>query len=74
MSEISVVTQDEIIWKLKEVHFDSTSIYQDTVRSALRQKLDLDALVTRRFALDEINEAVSALEKGGIEGRAILEF
>ena len=45
MSEISVVTQDEIIWKLKEVHFDSTSIYQDTVRSALRQKLDLDALV-----------------------------
>lgn len=39
-----------------------------------RGDLDLDALVTRRYALDEINEAVAALEKGQIEGRAILEF
>lgn len=37
-------------------------------------KLDLDALVTRRFKLDEINEAVSALENGEILGRAIIEF
>ena len=36
--------------------------------------LDLDAMVSRRFALDEINEAVAALENGEIEGRAILEF
>ena len=39
-----------------------------------RGDLDLDALVTRRYALDEINEAVAALEKGEIEGRAILEL
>lgn len=36
--------------------------------------LDLDALVTRRFKIDEINEAVHALEQGQIAGRAILEF
>lgn len=37
-------------------------------------KLDLNALVTQRFTLDQINEAVSALEAGSIQGRAILEF
>ena len=36
--------------------------------------LDLDALVTRRFTIDQINEATAALEKGEIRGRAILEF
>jgi Zn-dependent alcohol dehydrogenase len=36
--------------------------------------LDLDALVTRRFKIDEINAAVHALEQGQIAGRAILEF
>ena len=36
--------------------------------------LDLDSLVSRRFVLDEINEAVAALAQGQIEGRAILEF
>jgi Zn-dependent alcohol dehydrogenase len=36
--------------------------------------LDLDALVTRRYRLDQINEAIAALEKGEIEGRAILEL
>jgi Zn-dependent alcohol dehydrogenase len=39
-----------------------------------RGDLDLDSLVTRRYALDEINDAVAALEKGEIEGRAILEL
>lgn len=37
-------------------------------------KLDLDALVTERYSLDQINEAVEALENGKISGRAILEF
>ena len=37
-------------------------------------RLNLDALVTRRFKLDEINEAVAALEGGKILGRAIIEF
>jgi Zn-dependent alcohol dehydrogenase len=36
--------------------------------------LNLDAMVTQRFAIDEINEATAALEQGKIRGRAILEF
>lgn len=35
-------------------------------------RLDLDHLVTERFALDEINEACDALAAGKIAGRAIL--
>ena len=37
-------------------------------------KLDLDALVTARYRIDEINEAVRALEQGEIAGRAIVTF
>ncbi|MEQ8858622.1 MAG: zinc-binding dehydrogenase [Pseudomonadales bacterium] len=36
--------------------------------------LDLDAMVTQRYRLDDINEATTALEQGRIAGRAILEF
>ena len=36
--------------------------------------LDLDAMVTARFKIDQINEATQALENGEISGRAILEF
>lgn len=36
--------------------------------------LDLDALVTTRYKLDEINEATDALASGKIAGRAIMEF
>jgi Zn-dependent alcohol dehydrogenase len=36
--------------------------------------LPLDELVTRRFRLEEINEAVGALERGEILGRAIIVF
>jgi Zn-dependent alcohol dehydrogenase len=34
--------------------------------------LNLDALVTERFTLDQINEATLALQSGEISGRAIL--
>jgi len=37
-------------------------------------RLDLDALVTERFSIDEINEACAALTEGRISGRAILDF
>lgn len=37
-----------------------------------QQALDLDALVTERFALEDINEATDALQAGRIRGRAIL--
>jgi Zn-dependent alcohol dehydrogenase len=36
--------------------------------------LDLDAMVTERFTLDQINEATAALENGEIAGRAILVY
>ncbi len=39
-----------------------------------RGELDLDALVTRRYSLEDINEAITALSQGEIEGRAIIEF
>jgi Zn-dependent alcohol dehydrogenase len=37
-------------------------------------RFDLGALVTRRYRLSEINEATTALERGEILGRAIIEF
>ncbi|GAB4333390.1 MAG: Zn-dependent alcohol dehydrogenase [Dehalococcoidia bacterium] len=37
-------------------------------------QLDLNAMVTARYGIDQINEATSALEAGKIAGRAILEF
>jgi Zn-dependent alcohol dehydrogenase len=40
----------------------------------VRGELDLEALVTRRYAIEDINEAIDALSKGQIEGRAIIEF
>ena len=36
--------------------------------------LDLNAMVTARYALDDINEATRALAAGEIQGRAILVF
>lgn len=36
--------------------------------------LDLDALVTQRYGIDQINEAVEDLERGRIAGRSILVF
>ena len=37
-------------------------------------QLDLNAMVTRRYRLDQINEATDALAQGQISGRAILEL
>ena len=36
--------------------------------------LDLDALVTKRWTLDQINEGVADLRAGNVFGRAIIEF
>ncbi len=36
--------------------------------------LDLDAMVTARYRIDQIVEATAALEQGKIAGRAIMEF
>lgn len=37
-------------------------------------QLDLNALVTTRYTLDQINEATTALQRGEIAGRSILEL
>lgn len=39
-----------------------------------RGELDLDALVTERYRLEDINAATQALESGEITGRAILDY
>jgi Zn-dependent alcohol dehydrogenase len=39
-----------------------------------RGKLPLDKLISRRYRLDDINEAVHALEQGQIFGRSIMEY
>ena len=36
--------------------------------------LDLESMVTERYKIDQINEAVQALQNGEIAGRSILEF
>ena len=36
--------------------------------------LNLDAMITERYTLEQINEATDALASGRIQGRAILEF
>ena len=46
-------------------------IFMDWYRQGI---LDLESLVTQRFALDETNDAVDALENGRIAGRSILVF
>jgi Zn-dependent alcohol dehydrogenase len=44
------------------------------VRWFKQGKLPLDLMVTRRYRLEQINEACDALQKGEIAGRAIVEF
>jgi Zn-dependent alcohol dehydrogenase len=44
------------------------------VRWFKQGKLPLDLMVTRRYKLEQINEACEALSRGEIAGRAIVEF
>jgi Zn-dependent alcohol dehydrogenase len=44
------------------------------VRWFKQGKLPLDLMVTRRYKLEQINEACNALARGEIAGRAIVEF
>lgn len=45
LPKTTIVPQDEIVWKVKEVSFDSTSIHTDSVRTILRERMKLDAIV-----------------------------
>ena len=44
------------------------------VRWYKRGQLDLDALVTQRYTLEQINEAVADLAGGRIHGRSIIMY
>ena len=48
--------------------------FQTFLRWHREGKFPLDKLVTRRYKLDQINQACDALEAGEILGRAIVEF
>ena len=43
--EATVVSQDEIIWQLKQIDFDSTAVFAEETRTALREELNLDLMV-----------------------------
>jgi len=44
----------------------------DLLALAARGRIGTDALITRRFKLDEVASAYEALDKGQITGRAIV--
>lgn len=46
----------------------------EILKMAARGRIGTDSLITRRFKLDEINEAYDALNKGQITGRAIIQM
>jgi hypothetical protein len=45
LPESSVITQDEIRWHFKEVFFDSTWLAAEENRTALRDELEIDAVI-----------------------------
>ena len=44
------------------------------LRLASEAKFPLDKLVTRSYAIEEINDALADLEEGRIFGRSIIRF
>jgi len=40
----------------------------------LKKKLKLDELVTRTYALNDVNEAMAALEKGEVARRVLVMY
>lgn len=44
------------------------------IRKYMEKKLDLDSLITGRFKFDEINKAISILERGKKQGRLIVDL
>ena len=48
--------------------------FPEFVRWYKEGMLDLDALVTKRWTLDQINEGVADLRAGNVFGRSIIEF
>ena len=45
LARTTVVSQDEITWHFKEMVFDSTNVFTKETRTAMREEMELDALV-----------------------------
>ena len=45
LKDITIVSQDEILWKMSDTTFDSTSVYQKAIQTRLREELEIDAVV-----------------------------
>ncbi|MFI5450415.1 MAG: hypothetical protein ACHQ03_11700 [Candidatus Bathyarchaeia archaeon] len=41
---------------------------------AERRMIDLDNVITRKFTIDQVNEAYAALNRGDIVGRSIVQI
>ena len=46
----------------------------EVIELARRGAVDVSAPITRRYALDEVNDAYAALAAGEIVGRAVIEM
>jgi S-(hydroxymethyl)glutathione dehydrogenase/alcohol dehydrogenase len=73
INAVSLVRDEKV---LKGSYYGSARCHVDMPRMVdlyLGGRLDLDGLVTRRYRLDQVNEAYEDLERGGI-GRGVIEF
>jgi Zn-dependent alcohol dehydrogenase len=78
-SNVEIDTRDLLINEKKYIGSIGGSCRPDRdfpmfIRWYKEGALDLDALVTQEYSIDQINEAVQALEQGKISGRSILVF
>jgi S-(hydroxymethyl)glutathione dehydrogenase/alcohol dehydrogenase len=73
INAVSLVREEKV---LKGTYYGSARCHVDMpkiVDMYLSGRLDLDELITRRYSLDQINEAYEDLEAGGI-GRGVIVF
>ena len=73
INAVSLVREEKV---LKGTYYGSARCHVDMPRIVdmyLSRRLDLDELITRRYSLDQINEAYEDLEAGGI-GRGVIVF
>jgi len=61
--------------KPEDLSFEEAMDSLETIVSSLEgERLPLEQMVTRRYTLEQINEACDALARGEIAGRAIVTF
>ena len=73
INAVSLVREEKV---LKGTYYGSARCHVDMPKMVdmyLSGRLNLDELITRRYSLDQINEAYDDLEAGGI-GRGVIVF